>query len=258
MPLPDSESVVRTGLLPAKCGSESSSPDFRLTDEDDEDIIRAKAIVRFDSSSSADSPTNDPTDQFSTLEVDQQMLIDSLTPADSSTFVPDPFFIQSPLDFSSISGLSPCAFSQELQSQASSALSPHVISIPRGMSPPADQTQPIRFFLNFHKETITEAHYFRYYDYNKLHTKVLFAMAQELDAMRHALVAFSALIYSIKIHPDARVIAFIYYAMALQELRALLDKSPMDMVMWEWQGAVATALQLSIFDVISSLNSHLI
>ena len=120
-----------------------------------------------------------------------------------------------------------------------------------------DHSQTIRFLLNFHRETIFEAHYFRYYDYNKLHTKVLFAMAEELDSMRHALVAFSALIYSIKIHPDARVIAFMYYAKALQELRALLDKPPEDMEMWEWQGAVATALQLSTFDVpsISQISS---
>ena len=189
---------------------------------------------------------NDPTDQFSTLELDQHMLIDSFSP---STYAAEPLFTPPPLLFS-VSGLSPAAFSQGLQSQTyASALSPHVLHVPRAMSPPADHTQPIRFFLNFHRETIFEAHYFRYYDYNKLHTKVLFAMAEELDARRHALVAISALIYSIKIHSDARVIAFLYYAMALQELRALLNKSPDEMAMWEWQGAVATALQLSTFDV---------
>lgn len=180
------------------------------------------------------------------------MLIDSLTPP---MFVTEPLdFTPPPLAFSSISGLSPASFSQGLQSRASStALSPRAISVPRTLSPPADHTQPIRFFLNFHRETITEAHYFRYYDYNKLHTKVLFAMAEELDAMRHALVAFSALIYSIKIHSDARVISFIYYAMALQELHALLNKPLMDMAMWEWQGAIATALQLATFDVLPHL-----
>jgi len=175
------------------------------------------------------------------------MLIDSLNPA---TGPMESFLTPSPLTFSSISGLSPSAFSQGLQAQATtSTLSPRIISIPQSVSPPTDHTQPIRFFLNFHRETITEAHYFRCSDYNKLHTKTLFAMAEELDSMRHALVAFSALIYSIKIHPDARVIAFVYYAKALQELRALLDKPPAEMEMWEWQGAVATALQLSIFDV---------
>ena len=211
-------------------------------------MTRQRAIVRFGSSSSTDSPENDPTDQFSTLHMDTQMLIDSLTPP---TFVTEPLnFTPHPLAFTSITGLNPASFSQGLQSRASStALSPPVLSIPRALSPPADHTQQIRFFLNFHRETITEAHYFRYYDYNKLHTKVLFAMAEELDSMRHSLVAFSALIYSIKIHSDARVTAFIYYAMALQGLHALLNKTPMEMATWEWQGAVATALQLSAFDV---------
>ena len=245
----DSEIIVKTGSQPGNSGTESSSPDFRLSDEDEEYTTRPKAIVRFDSNSSADSPTNDPTDQFSTLKVDQQMLIDSLNPP---TFVTEPLnFTPPPLTFSSIRGLSPTSFSQGLQSQASTTvLSPRVISVPRTLSPPADHTLPIRFFLNFHRESITEAHYFRYYDYNKMHTKVLFAMAEELDAMRHALVAFSALIYSIKIHSDARVIAFIYYAISLQELHTLLNKPVTDMAMWEWQGAVATALQLSTFDVL--------
>jgi hypothetical protein len=103
------------------------------------------------------------------------------------------------------------------------------------------------FYLQYHREAISEAHYFRWYDYNKFCTKTIFTMAEESDAMRHALVAFSALIYSIKIYPPARVDAFLYYARALRELHDLLGKAPMEL--WECQAAIATALQLSCFDV---------
>ena len=48
-------------------------------------------------------------------------------------------------------------------------------------------------------------------------------------SLQHAMVAFSALIYSIKVNHRAREIAFLYYSVALRELRLLLDKPIMDM-----------------------------
>ena len=113
--------------------------------------------------------------------------------------------------------------------------------IPR--SPKSNQNQPVQFFLKYHQETINSAHYFRYYDYQKLHTIWLPAMANNCECLRHAMVAFSALIYSIKANPCAREVAFYYYAVALQELRALLDTN------LEYNLVIASALQLSSIDV---------
>ena len=113
--------------------------------------------------------------------------------------------------------------------------------VPR--SPKSNQAQPIQFFLKFHRETITAAHYFRYFDLPQLHTKWLPAMAEQCECLRHAMVAFSALIYSIKENPGAREVAFYYYAMALQGLRSMLDTD------LEYHSVVATALQLSAIDV---------
>lgn len=72
-------------------------------------------------------------------------------------------------------------------------------------------------------------------------------MAEQSNALEHAVVAFSALIYSINVHQGVRALAFLYYSKALQELRALLDKTDMDLQ--DCFTAVATALQLSSFDV---------
>ena len=79
-------------------------------------------------------------------------------------------------------------------------------------------------------------------------------MSEKCDALRHAIVAFSALIYSMKIDLAAREQAFLYYALALQQLRALLDEMERDsgdVTDGEYQVAIATALQLSVFDVLS-------
>lgn len=86
-----------------------------------------------------------------------------------------------------------------------------------------------------------------YFDYRKLCTMTLLAMAEVSDTLRHAVVAFSALIYSMKVDRAAREQAFLYYAIALKQLRSLLDKSPMTVE--ERHIAIATALQLSAFDV---------
>ena len=114
-------------------------------------------------------------------------------------------------------------------------------TIPR--APKSNQDRSIQFFLKFHQDTITAAHYFRYFDLPKLHTKWLTAMAEQCQCLRYALVAFSALIYSIKANPNARQIAFYYYAMSLQELRSILDTDI------EYNHLIATALQLSAIDV---------
>jgi hypothetical protein len=71
-------------------------------------------------------------------------------------------------------------------------------------------------------------------------------MAEEHVALRHARLAFSALIYSTKVESRAKEIAFLYYGTTLRELRLLLDK-PLTHI--ESNVAVAISLQLSSFDV---------
>jgi hypothetical protein len=236
------------------CSAESdSSIDFDLPDDDEVEEISTEqtAVVRFLSSSSAGSPStasSHHSDMYFGLDFDQQMLIDSLTPP---AFLDEPMRSLfdppiPPLDFS-VAGLTPTDFSHTLQFQSPS----QITAIPRSLSPKGSRTLDSLFYLQYHREAISEAHYFRSYDYNKFCTKTIFTMAEESDAMRYALIAFSALIYSIKIHPPARVDAFLYYAMALRELHQLLGKEPMEL--WECQAAIATALQLSTFDVHSFL-----
>jgi len=123
-------------------------------------------------------------------------------------------------------------------------------------SPQSSRSQAVQFFLNYHHHTITEAHYFRWHDLSKLCTKLIFSIAEESSALQHSLVAFSALIYSIKIHHGVRALAFLYYAKALQELRLLLNETSMTLT--DCYIAVATALQLSSFDVYTQARLFLI
>jgi hypothetical protein len=118
----------------------------------------------------------------------------------------------------------------------------------KSISPPTSRFQEsVQFFLNYHHETITEANYFRWQDYPKFCTKLMFAMSEKSDSLRFAMVSFSALVYSNKIQPAVRELAIVYYAKTLQELQLVLYETDMDL-----EGcftAVATALQLSLFDV---------
>ena len=119
--------------------------------------------------------------------------------------------------------------------------------LPRSISPRSSHTSAMHFFFQYHQETITEAHHFRFHDYPQLYTKLLFGMAEQSVVLQHALVAFSALIYSIKVRQDVKALAFLYYSKALQELRLTLNETATDI--GDCLVAVASALQLSSFDV---------
>jgi len=234
---------------PSTSGSESSVV-FEPSDDENEEEADSRVLVRFCSSSTHDSPESDSSpDHFTSLQFDQQMLIDSLgTPSDttSESLILPP---STPLFSWSISGVSPGAFCEELLMQTpppeSSTSSTRLIHIPR--PPKTTRTHPVQFFLSYHKENITSNHYFSYYDYKKICTTMLLAMAERSEALRHAVVAFSALIYSLRIDRTVREQAFIYYAIALQELGIVLRQH--EMTVDESHIAIATALQLSGFDV---------
>jgi len=136
-------------------------------------------------------------DHFGILQLDQQMVIDSLSPPPCSIeplFTPPVTFA-----FSSISGLTPTRYSQSLQiGSPAQPISTSMLGFPKTDSPRSNRTQAVQFFLNYHRHTITEAHYFRWYDFPKFCTKLIFLIAEESSALQHSLVAFSALIYSIR------------------------------------------------------------
>jgi Fungal specific transcription factor domain len=221
--------------------STTESPILTTFDEDMGDCPDQREIIKFSSSSSSASISSD---QFSILKLDQQTVIESLTPP---SYPIKPLF-SSPLTFATISGLSPSEYSQALcTSTQPPPISTSMLRLPHSLSPRSNHSQAVRFFLRYHRETITAAHYFRSHDYPKLCTDLILAMAEHSEALRHAVVAFSALIYSIKEHQGVRALAFLYYSKAMQDLRLLLNESTMDLQ--HCFVAVATALQLSSFDV---------
>lgn len=74
-------------------------------------------------------------------------------------------------------------------------------------------------------------------------------MAEDSVALRYAVVAFSALVYSVKVqHCPALQVAFSYYTMAIRELQLLLN----NLAYQKGETAIATALQLATFDVTTS------
>ena len=88
-----------------------------------------------------------------------------------------------------------------------------------------------------------------YFDYVTMRKTTLLALSEDYDALRHAVVAFSALIYSMKVNSVATRPALLYYTIALKQLRADLEKMPT--AVSDCHAAIATALQLAAFDVIS-------
>jgi hypothetical protein len=126
-----------------------------------------------------------------------------------------------------------------------SSINSKVVHIPR--TPKLSQTRSLRYYLSFHRKEVTYAHYFLFYDYQD----ALYSLSELFEPLRYCVVAFAALVYSVKVDISAREDAFGYYAMALRELRLLLERSPRDIE--EYYAIVAAVLQLSSFDVTSFL-----
>jgi hypothetical protein len=149
-----------------------------------------------------------------------------------------------PMGISTIVSPFDCFDDRPFQPLSSTCFRPQTIIIPR--SPESNRHHLVDFFLKYHLEVISPGHYFLYYDYIELCKCWLPAMAATSLALRHALVAFSALVYSYKGAGMARQVAFFYYAMALKEMRQFLEGSS---IPEECNVAIAAALQLSSFEV---------
>ena len=86
-------------------------------------------------------------------------------------------------------------------------------------------------------------------------TELIFQMIEKSksDALRHAMIAFAALIYAIKKDPSSIQLSFLHYEKAVQEFRQFLLKNPQQMAIEESQTAIATALVLASAEVLFSL-----
>ena len=224
-------------------GSESSV-DLNYSDAEFEGEARDGRLVRFSSSSSHGSPPCDSAvDPFVHLQFEQPIF--SVSFETQNDLFPFLMPVKSSLNFTIPQG--------NLANFCEGALSPRTALVPTPpipRSPKSTREPSVEFYLFFHRQTIMEGHYFLCFDYNKFITTTLLAMAEESDALRHAVAGFSALIYSIKVDRTAREDAFENYAVSLKRLRIVLDQ--LFMTAAERQAATATALQLASFDVPSS------
>lgn len=183
---------------------------------------------------------------FLEWNLDRQTMSD---PAVSNSDPMESQFNPRTMTSSTVPGAGPADVIRGIQQQTTKS---HVMSmtgrsIPQLTPPRPKQSRSVQFFLKYHRDTVTEAHYLRFYDYRKFFTKIIFSIVEESEALQDAIVAFSSLIYSLKVEPRVKEFAFTYYAKALQGLRSLLNETTLDMKLCFT--AVATALQLSTFDV---------
>ena len=171
----------------------------------------------------------------------------------------DPFAMLAPEDQPNIILRSPvlsCSQSETIinpfADESSSQTSPNSDSIRELYITPSvasSESRLLQFFLQYHREKISASHYFFYFDYKQTFMSTLFRLGQHSDALQYSIVAFSAFIYSMKINRALRVQAFLFYTFALRQLRVLLDAPSLETD--EYQAALATALQLATFDVLS-------
>jgi hypothetical protein len=232
----------------AHLSDSESSLNLELSDDEYEDGSQPKVLVRFASASSSNSVSSDyASDYLNSLQFDQPSPIEPIGISIDSAEPLSPLFDPSTQTYRlSLSEPSPTICCESLVVPCT----PRSLSSKpsRVLRPPKSSRKPeVEMFLAFHRASVTESHYFLYFDYRKLCTQTLLAMAEQSEALRNSVVAFSALIYSIKVDPNARQQALSYYAIALKELRELLNRLPLNS--GECHAAIATALQLASFDV---------
>ena len=149
--------------------------------------------------------------------------------------------------FAPTSGFTVTDYNNPFLKLPKSELYPDLATISISPNSKSIRNKHMEFFLRFHQERITSAHYFVWFDYHELHTKHVHAMAESCLALQYSVVAFSALVYSVKEQRIGNELALLYYTMAMKELQLLLN----DLADTDSDVALATALQLSSFDVSS-------
>ena len=226
--------VVCQGFEPPPMVSDAKS-DGRLS----EDGSDQGQVVKF----RLTSPHSHGNASSETLSFEIRSEIRTLSPSSDGTSL-SPFEQASWLDATSIG--SPDGFCLRTVSPLSTAR-----FISRFPGQPVPLSSPD--YLQFHRERIIAAHYFWHYDYHEFCTKTILKLAENSVTLHHAVVAFSALIYSVKFYyPPARDYALAYYHWALKSFQILLPEIAMG-GQEQYTTALATALQLASFDV-NSLN----
>lgn len=234
----------------AEADDDSSSTIEFSDGEDKEDESGAPRLpVQFLTASSSHDDTFQVVgagDTELSLLIDQQMLIDSLIPPSETLNFPVDVPSHNPhFPNISISGLTPSEYCEAFQAPASPGpLSISLQHVPR--SPQSNTIQPVRFFLKYHSECVLYSHYYRWFDFDEFCSKGLLGMAEEYEPLSLAVTGFGALLYSMKVNIQAREVAFVFYALAVQKFRQSLERSLSD---GQYYPAIATALQLSTFDV---------
>jgi hypothetical protein len=180
-------------------------------------------------------PTSPSPDQFYSLDLNQLLL-------DPPTFAAQTSYISLlELDLAQRSSAYPFKSPEETQ----------LSLLPR--SPRSTGHCLVRYYLTYHQEAINEYQYYSYYDYGRLFTKGLFAMAEQSNALQFAQAAFAALVFSQKLDTQVKPVSFALYSLALKELQVMLDQPSLSDS--EGQIAMASAMQLSTFDVPPLLSS---
>jgi hypothetical protein len=262
----DCETVPKSKKRPSRSSSESS-PDFDLSDPDTGYIWDQSEVVKFSSVLGRESPSpetqselnNPPYTTYTTTPLipsrPLSTLNDNLVSPETPTFDSYATSLASSQFYSgSTHPQSPplsASFSETLPSPHVPQMQMHCV--PRPISPRPGEAPSVQYYLQYHRECITQYHYFMYSDYGKLCSEVLFAMAEKSTALRHAIVSFSTLIYSIQREPTALHFTFQYYEKAVQELRSFLVKDPQEMDRSEADTAIATALLLTTWEVHSHI-----
>jgi Fungal specific transcription factor domain len=247
--LKKSNSKIKADSPPERRASFGSS-DSDESLEFSEDEFDASPIVRFSSASSFESPPpKSPREPvFTGLPLYHDLSAENL---DLARDLSEPLFHASTSTIAlSEPSLSPKQFPETTffrePDYSEKDTSPGFICIPHCISPVQQDFSKI-FYLDYHRENITEFHYFRYYDHHKYNINILFQMADNSVALFHAIVAFSALLYSMNNQGSPGEDAFEYYDSSLREFRRLLEMPLLDDE--DIHVAIATALQLSSFDV---------
>ena len=177
--------------------------------------------------------TSPAADQFYSLDINQMIL-------DPSTY---------PVQTSYISLLE-TSIAPQSSTDPFEAPEPTQLSlVPR--PPRSNRHTLVQYYLTYHCETINEYHYYSYYDYGRLFTKGLFAMAEKSEALQLGMAAMAALIFSQRLDAGVKPVSFALYSLALKELQLMLNQPFLDDL--ETQIAIASAMQLSTFDVLPSL-----
>jgi len=115
-------------------------------------------------------------------------------------------------------------------------------------SPNSTRHYLVQYYLTYHREAINEYQYYSYYDYGRLFTRGLSAMAESSDALLFAQAAFAALLFSQKLNPQIKPVSFALYSLALKDLQLMLNRPSLSDS--EGQIAMAAAMQLSTYDVL--------